>query len=135
MKRSEFLRTKEYWIVQFQFMLFETLEDYLKENQLTRTQFAEKMGVTKGYVSQILNGDFDHKISKFVELLLACGKVPLITIVDLNDHIEEDALANNAMLGSSKKAIESIVHEADNCEDLVPNRSTPKKTRNKKANN
>ena len=111
MERAEFLKTKEYWIVQFQATLFETLDDYLKQNQMTRTQFAEKMGVSKGYVSQILNGDFDHKISKFVELLLACGKVPIVKIVDLDDHIRQDADKVNAMWDDSATAIESLVLE------------------------
>ncbi len=40
-----------------------------KEN-LTRTKLAEKLHVTKGYVTQVLNGNFDHKLSKLIELAL-----------------------------------------------------------------
>src|ERR1700747_1505397 len=92
MERTELLKSKEYWVSQFQIALFETVENYLKEKKITRSQFAEKMGVSKGYVSQILNGDFDHKISKYVELLLACEMAPVIKPVGLNEFIEKDGL-------------------------------------------
>ena len=65
--REELLSSKEYWIAKIQIDLFRQFEEYLKENKLNRTQLAEKLGVTKGYISQVLNGDFDHRISKFVE--------------------------------------------------------------------
>ena len=37
---------------------------------MTQSEFAERLGVSKGYISQILNGDFDHKLSKLTQLLL-----------------------------------------------------------------
>ena len=62
----------------------------MKENGINRTQLAEKLGVTKGYVTQVLNGDFDHKISKLVELSLAIGLVPNLTFKPLEQVLEED---------------------------------------------
>ncbi|RQP19275.1 MAG: XRE family transcriptional regulator, partial [Parapedobacter sp.] len=69
---------------------FELINEYMSENQLNRTQLAEKLGVSKGYVTQILNGDFDHKVSKLVELALAFGKAPRLTYVDLDVLVHED---------------------------------------------
>ena len=57
------------------------VNSYLKSTGMTRSQFAERLGVSKGYVSQIMNGDFDHKLSKLVELILACDKIPVISFV------------------------------------------------------
>jgi transcriptional regulator with XRE-family HTH domain len=94
MKREELLGSKEFWLGNVQDELFRLMEDYLNENNLTRSQFADQLGVTKGYVSQILNGDFNHRISKLVELSLAIGKVPLINFYDLEKFIEEDKLSN-----------------------------------------
>lgn len=48
---------------------------------MTQTEFAERLGVSKGYVSQILNGDFDHKLSKLTELIVACDMIPRIELV------------------------------------------------------
>lgn len=52
------------------------VEDYLRVNGFTKTQFAEKIGVSKGYLSQFLNGRSDHKLSRLVSISLAIGKHP-----------------------------------------------------------
>ena len=46
----------------------------MKDKKLNRSQLAKKLGVTKGYITQVLNGDFDHRISKLVDLSLAINK-------------------------------------------------------------
>ena len=96
MTRAELISSRGYWIAKIQIDLFNQLEQYMTENNLSRTQLAEKLGVTKGYVSQILNGDFDHKISKLVDLALAMGKVPEINYVDLANYIKDDALTDSS---------------------------------------
>jgi transcriptional regulator with XRE-family HTH domain len=93
MTRNELLSHKEYWLVGIQLDLYAQLEAYMKENGMNRTQLAEKLGVTKGYISQVLNGDFDHKISKLVELSLAIGLVPTISYKTLNDVLADDEKA------------------------------------------
>jgi transcriptional regulator with XRE-family HTH domain len=91
MERTDLIKSREYWIAEMQLKLFSVIETYQKENNLSRTQIAEKLGVTKGYISQILNGDFDHKISKLVDLSLAFNKVPLLNFIDLENYVANDA--------------------------------------------
>ena len=93
MTRTELVSSNGYWIAKIQLDLYEQLEAYLQENNMSRTQLAEKLGVTKGYVSQVLNGDFDHKISKLVELSLAIGLVPTIRYEPLDAVLEADKKA------------------------------------------
>ncbi len=62
------------------------METYLKENKLTRTELAKQLGVSKGYVSQILNGDYDHKLSKLMELSLAIGYKPRIVFEPIKSN-------------------------------------------------
>ena len=113
--RKELLKSKEYWLVKFQVALYEQVENYLKENKLTKSQFAEKLGVSKGYISQILNGNFDHKLSKFVELSLAINKVPLLKFEDIEkcilldkkgklDNLEYPEININVTINYSKHA-------------------------------
>ncbi len=90
LSRKELLQSKEYWTVRIQTQLFTQLENFLKTNKITRTQFAEKLGVSKGYVSQILNGDFNHSISKLIELSLAIGKAPILHFEDVEQCIIND---------------------------------------------
>lgn len=73
----------EYWTQLIQILLYNKIQDYLDSHNMTKKEFAEKLGVSKGYVSQILNGDFDHKLSKLSELALACDLVPKIEFVPI----------------------------------------------------
>jgi transcriptional regulator with XRE-family HTH domain len=57
---------------------------------MNKTQLAEYLGCSKGYVTQLLNGDFDHKLSKFVELSLAINKIPEIIFTDVDEYIHSD---------------------------------------------
>lgn len=90
MKREDLLKSREYWIAKIQIDLFEMINEYMKNNRINQTQLAEKLGVSKGYISQILNGNFDHKISKLVDLSLALDSIPLLEFKNSNNFIEED---------------------------------------------
>ncbi|MBW8051195.1 MAG: helix-turn-helix transcriptional regulator [Cytophagales bacterium] len=87
--REELIQRKEFWMTKIQNDLFANLEDYMNENKLTRTQLAQKLGVTKGYITQVLNGDFDNRISKLIELSLFIGKAPVFTFDDLGKYIKK----------------------------------------------
>lgn len=91
MTREQLLKSVEYWQGEIQLNLYTLVEEYLQNNNISRVQFAEMLGVSKGYVSQILNGDFDHRISKLVELCMAIGKVPRVTFTDFTDILLLDA--------------------------------------------
>lgn len=59
------------------------VEDYLKTNGLSKTLFAEKLGVSKSYLSQFLNAKGgDHKLSKLVSIALAIDKHPHFVLVE-----------------------------------------------------
>ena len=84
--RKELLQSKEYWVANIQIKLFEEIEAFMKEKGMNRTKLAEHLGCTKGYVTQLLSGDFDNKLSKLVELSLAIGKIPEITFTDTDEY-------------------------------------------------
>jgi len=90
MKRKELLQNKGYWIAKIQMDLYEQLKEYMKKHNLNRSQFAKQIGVTKGYVSQVLQGNFNHRISKLVELSLAIDKVPKLEFVQVDEYIEQE---------------------------------------------
>jgi transcriptional regulator with XRE-family HTH domain len=84
---EEMLKRDGYWTTNIQLDLFREIDKYLTENKMSRKDFAKKLGVSKAYVSQVLNGEFDHKLSKLVKLSLAIEKVPRVSFVDLEDEI------------------------------------------------
>lgn len=91
MTRAEILKTAEYWVAYIQVALYNCAEKFMSDNKMNRTQLAEYLGVSKGYVSQILNGDYDHKISKLVDLSLKFGYVPKIEFKSLKEYIRDDS--------------------------------------------
>ena len=76
---------------------------------MNKTQLAEYLGCTKGYVTQLLNGDFDHKLSKFVELSLAINKIPEITFSDVDEYIISDQ--NDYMAQTSSTDEDEVASE------------------------
>ena len=88
--REELIQSKEYWVTTIQLRLFAEVEAFMKTHQMNRTQFAEYLGCTKGYVTQLLSGDYDNKISKLVELSLAIGRIPKLEFVGVNSKASLD---------------------------------------------
>jgi transcriptional regulator with XRE-family HTH domain len=88
--REELLKSKEYWLVEFQTRLFNIIHDYMDQKGLTQSDFAKQLGYSKGYVSQVLSGDFNGRISKLIELALAADKAPVLQFEELDKLIEED---------------------------------------------
>jgi len=102
MKRENLLKNKGYLIAKIQNELFRQLTEYLENNNMTQTQLAQQLGVTKGYISQILNGNFDYKLSKLVELSLAIGKVPELKYIPF-DEIERRQIASVKVIDFSER--------------------------------
>lgn len=74
MDRKELLKSPEYWTASIQMELYRQIEAFMKEKNFNKTQLAEYLGCSKGYITQLLSGDYDHKLSKFIQLSLAIGK-------------------------------------------------------------
>jgi transcriptional regulator with XRE-family HTH domain len=89
MNRAELVKNKGYWISKIQVDLYNQLIKFMDENSLNQTQLASRLGVSKGYISQVLNGDFNQRISTFVDLCLAINKAPEIKFLDINEIINE----------------------------------------------
>lgn len=90
MTREELLKSPAYWTAGLQMELYRQIADFMKTHHMNKTQLAEYLGCSKGYVTQLLSGDFDHKLSKFVELSLAVGKIPEVSFTDVEQYILSD---------------------------------------------
>lgn len=88
-KYEKILADQGYWLTDIQHQLQEAVRKYLKEQGLTQQQFAERMGVNQSYISQILNGQFDHRISRMIAIYLAIEQVPFISTRPLQEVIEQ----------------------------------------------
>ncbi len=89
MKYEELLKTEEYWVTRIQSLLYKEINSYLKKTNLSKSAFAKQIGVSKGYITQVLSGDFDHRVSTLVKLLLAVEKVPDFNFITLDKFLVE----------------------------------------------
>jgi transcriptional regulator with XRE-family HTH domain len=90
LKREELVNKPEYWLETIQNEIFRQVTAYLKDNNMTQNQLAEQLGVTKGYVSQIMKGEFNYTLKKLIELSLAVGKAPVINFMPLANIISAE---------------------------------------------
>lgn len=90
MTRQELLSSSGYWEEKIQMDLCSEIQKYIDAEGITRAQLAERIGVTKSYISQVMSGNTDHRISKLVDLALSIGMVPLIHYKSLNSVLVED---------------------------------------------
>lgn len=89
-KREELLQTEEYWFETLQNEIYRMVAEYMGKEKMNQSQFAEKLGVSKGYISQIMNGNFNYTLKKLIELSLAVNKAPAIEFKDLKQFIQDD---------------------------------------------
>ena len=92
MDRKDVLKSPEYWIARIQVALYYCAEKFMRESGKNKSQLARHLGCSKGYVTQLLNGECDHKLSKIVKLSLAFGYVPVIDFVEVNSYIESESV-------------------------------------------
>ncbi len=104
---QELLQTPEYWTTRIQLDLYRVIADYMDVKHLNRVNLATKLGVTKGYISQVLNGDFDHRLSKFVELSLAVDMIPQISFIPVDKVFAKESLAEIS-IGMSNDSIKIL---------------------------
>ena len=109
MKRADLLKSEGYWIAKLQTGLYRELVSFMERTHRNSTQLAQYLGCSKGYVSQLLNGNFDHKLSKLVELSLAIGKAPVLEYKDISDYVLENDTTYSSVLTSSVPSSNSPV--------------------------
>jgi len=84
LEQEDLIRTPEYWLETIQHEIYRQVSAYLKDNNLTQSQLATQLGVSKGYISQIMKGDFNYTLKKLIELSLAVGKAPIVVFKSLD---------------------------------------------------
>lgn len=88
--REDLLKTEEYWLETLQNEIYRMVAEYIQKEGISQTQFAERLGVSKGYISQIMNGNFNYTLKKLIELSLCVNKAPSLVFKNMDEYIEED---------------------------------------------
>jgi transcriptional regulator with XRE-family HTH domain len=89
-KRDDLLRTEEYWFETIQNDIYRMVAEYIQQEGINQTQLAEQLGVSKSYISQIMNGNFNYTLKKIIELSLALKKAPALEFKNLEQYIQDE---------------------------------------------
>lgn len=95
MKRSSdkikrILNEPSYWVEGVNGTLYDSIVNYMEDNNLNRTELSKHLGISKGRVSQILNdGEINFSIEKLVEISLKINKYPIFELKDTEEHIKD----------------------------------------------
>jgi len=95
MTRDKLLKSPVYWFEYEQNELFRQVVKFMEEEGINQTELAVRLGVSKGYISQILSGNFNYTLKKLIELCLAIGLVPKINYNKIDNVVREDLERRN----------------------------------------
>jgi len=109
MPREKTLSSPDYWFVKAQNELFRQFHYYMEEERINQTQLADRLGISKGRVSQILRGESNFTMKKLIELSLSIRKIAKINYIPIEQEINEDALKKFDRLNA--KAIVKAISE------------------------
>ncbi len=109
MSREEILRSPDYWFEEAQNELYRQVVEYMEREGLNQTQLADRLNVSKGYVSQLLRGEFNHSLRKLIDLSLSIGLVPRIDYRRLQNEIAEDRKEKSGSRHSLKEQNKKVV--------------------------
>ena len=90
MERKDVLQEPAYWITQIQIALYDCATKFMHETGKNKTELSQHLGVSKGYVSQLLSGDYNFSITKLVETAMLMGYVPQMTFKSLEEILLQD---------------------------------------------
>ncbi len=110
--KKELIKSSAYWFEKTQNEFYRQFYNYMQEQNISQNEMAEMLNVTKGYISQILNGNFNPTLKKLIELSIAIQRVP-----DINYKTFEEIMQPNSykeiMIGAYLKTFNNCFFHSD----------------------
>lgn len=110
LKKEELVQTPEYWLELIQNDLYKHVTKYMQKEGINQTELAKRLGVSKGYISQVLNGNFNYTLKKLIELSLAIGLMPKVRF--------ESALPRTENVTKVKQSAKVVLHHTSKDKSL-----------------
>ena len=113
MKRKDLLKEPTYWITLIQMELYNCALNFMERTGKNRTQLAEHLNVSKGYVTQLLSGDYNYSLTKLVETCMAFGYVPKVSFTSLEEEIYREEHVCKFVIKLDNGIIDTDYEKAD----------------------
>lgn len=85
--KERLVRGEVYWMETIQQAIHEALLAYMEKHDLNQTELGKNLGFTRGYVSQLMNGNFNLSQKKIIQLLLKMDMVPDLRIRTVDSYL------------------------------------------------
>lgn len=86
---QKLVHTREFWMETIQNDLAYAVKKYMDDHQINQTALAAELGVSKGYISQVLNGRFNFTLQKLIEISLHIGVAPYLSFMPVPDYLNK----------------------------------------------
>lgn len=97
--REELLKSSEYWTEIIQNKIYNDLFEYIQDHNIPNKQIAEILGLSKGRVSQILNGgNLNFRLDTLVKLCITIDKIPDFHLIGVSEFLEKEKLNSNSIV-------------------------------------
>ena len=88
--REQILNESSYWLESINGLFYESILNYMEENELNRTGLSKHLGISKGRVSQILNdGEINFSLDKLIQIAIKIDKFPILNFIDKSDYLKK----------------------------------------------
>lgn len=95
--REKILNQTSYWVEGINGFLYDSIVNYMEDNNMNRTKLAEHLGISKGRVSQILNdGEINFSLEKIIEIALKVDKFPVFEFKNKQEYLNKEMKISNA---------------------------------------
>ena len=88
--KNEIIKSPDYWLTKIQNELYRELSRYMIKNNLNQNDLAKKLKVSRGYINQVLNGNFNFTLKKLIELSLAIDKIPSVSFNKIKNNVANE---------------------------------------------
>jgi transcriptional regulator with XRE-family HTH domain len=78
---NELVKSTEFWMENIQDDLYARVKAYMSEKGINQTKLANELGVSRAYISQIMNGSFNFTLKKLIEISLHIGVFPNLKFI------------------------------------------------------
>ena len=112
-KLKDLVKTHEYWVETIQNELYNELTTYMNKTGKSQNDIAKELGVSKSYVSQILNGNFNFTIKKLIDLSLYMGLLPNFSFSKPEIYLSETTSAKKYEIAKPQNNTYSyLIHDS-----------------------
>lgn len=128
-KLENILNEPSYWIENVNGILYDSILNFMEENNMNRSQLASHLELSKGRISQILNdGEINFSMKKVVEISLKIGTYPQFTLINKDQYLDKNIVIKSSTTLKNSFSNETFEFKVFSKKNGEENYNTPIKT-------